>query len=64
MNAPNAISIKAPVSIRLPNSTYLCQDCVWVLVGVIDPGTHSGQVGQPSPEEVTRTRAPVTTIAA
>jgi len=31
---------------------------------MIEPGTHSGQVGQPSPEDVTRTKAPVTTIAA
>ena len=29
-----------------------------------EPGVHSGQVGQPSPEPVNRTAPPVTTIAA
>ena len=57
-----AIISSTKVNRRFPNSTYLCQDSVCVDVGAIDPSTHSGQVGQPSPEEVSRTIAPVSTI--
>ena len=57
-----AIINSTKVNRRFPNSTYLCQDSVCADVGVIDPSTHSGQVGQPSPEEVSRTIAPVSTI--
>ena len=51
-----------PVSVRLPNSTYLWKPSACSTVGVIEPSTHSGQVGHPRPLPVTRTRPPVTTI--
>ena len=41
---------------------YLWNDSAWSAVGAIDPSTHSGQVGHPSPESVMRTMAPVTTM--
>ena len=50
------------VSVRLPNSISLWMPCSWCGTGVNDPGTHCGQVGQPSPEPVSRTRPPVTTM--
>ena len=50
------------VRVRFPNSMYLCHAWVWLEVGVTEPGTHSGQLGQPSPEEVNRTMAPVMTM--
>ena len=50
------------VSVRLPNSISLWMPCAWCGTGVNDPGTHCGQVGQPSPEPVSRTRPPVTTM--
>ena len=51
------------VIIRLPNSTAW-----WITgtsatgTGVKLPGKHCGQVGQPSPDAVTRTMAPVTAM--
>ena len=50
------------VSVRLPNSISWWMPCSWCGTGVNDPGTHCGQVGQPSPEPVRRTRPPVTTM--
>ena len=50
------------VSVRLPNSMYLWKPSACSTVGVTEPSTHSGQVGQPSPLPVTRTSPPVTTI--
>ena len=47
------------VSIRLPNSMT-----PWVLSSVYsEVCVHFGHVGQPSPEPVTRTATPVTTIS-
>ena len=43
---------------------YLCHDSDCAAVGAMDPSTHSGQVGQPSPDSVMRTTAPVTTMPA
>ena len=36
-----------PVRVRLPNSMYLWKPSACSTVGVIEPSTHSGQVGQP-----------------
>ena len=47
---------------RLPNSMYLWKPSGCSMVGVIEPSTHSGQVGQPRPLPVTRTSPPVTTM--
>ena len=54
-----------PVNSRLPYSIH------WLSVaysgcstGTMLPGKHSGQVGQPRPEPVTRTIAPVIAISA
>ncbi len=60
-----ATSTTTPVSSRLPNSIH----CVSAStsgcgVGTRLPGKHSGQVGQPRPEPVTRTIEPVTAIPA
>lgn len=47
-------------SIRLPNSIAPCipsSPC-----GTYDESVHCGQVGQPSPDPVSRTRPPVTTM--
>ena len=48
-------------SIRLPNSISPCS--AYAAVGVNESSVHRGQVGQPSPESVSRTVPPVTTIA-
>src|SRR5688572_14645529 len=53
---------RTPVRERLPNSMYLWKPSACSTVGVIDPSTHSGQVGQPRPLPVTRTSPPVTTM--
>ena len=60
-----ATSTTTNVSNRLPNSIH------WVSaatsgcgVGTRLPGKHSGHVGQPSPEPVTRTTEPVTAMPA
>ncbi len=42
---------------------YLWNASAWPATGTREPSTHSGQVGQPSPDLVTRTRPPVTTMA-
>ena len=52
----------APVKRRLPNSINECDDSAFV--GVKEPLEHFGQVGQPRPDPVKRTAAPVTMIAA
>ncbi len=62
--AATASTTSTKVSSRLPNSMYLCHDSDCAAVGAMDPSTHSGQVGQPSPDSVMRTTAPVTTMAA
>lgn len=52
-----------PNSVRLPNSTHWCSAATsGCSTGTMLPGTHSGHVGQPSPEPVTRTMDPVTAI--
>jgi hypothetical protein len=58
-----AIAMSTKVSSRLPNSTHWCSGAIsaW-LTGTMLPGKHSGKVGQPSPDPVTRTVAPVTMI--
>ena len=50
------------VSVRLPNSISLWMPCSWYGTGVNEPGTHSGQLGHPSPNPVRRTSPPVTTM--
>ena len=61
--APSTVASTASPTIalttRLLNSTIGCSENS----GVSDPGSHAGQVEQPSPEEVSRTAPPVTTIA-
>ena len=57
-----ASTSSTPVRVRLPNSMYLWKPSACSTVGVIEPSTHSGHVGQPSPLPVTRTRPPVTTM--
>ena len=57
----SATSPTAKVSIRLPNSIAPCS--AYCAVGVYDSSVQLGQVGQPSPEPVSRTTPPVTTIA-
>lgn len=48
---------------RLPNSTTWCTTATSACgTGVKLPGKHWGQVGQPRPDAVTRTMAPVTAI--
>ena len=61
-SAASATIPTTDVSVRLPNSMYLWMPCGWCTTGVYEPGTHSGQVGQPSPEPVSRTSPPVTTM--
>jgi hypothetical protein len=51
--------ITTPVSKRLPNSISACEES-W---GVSRVPWQRGQSGQPSPEPVTRTAAPVNTIS-
>src|SRR5262249_42711527 len=48
------------VSVRLPNS--ISSWPATAPVGTYDVAVHRGQVGQPSPEPVSRTAPPVTTI--
>ncbi len=61
--ASAAVSTTRKVIIRLPNSTAW-----WIPgtsacgTGVKLPGKHCGQVGQPRPDAVTRTMAPVTAM--
>ena len=62
MKAARAIkSTRGPIK-RFPNSIHACN---WLsscpITGLIEPSTHSGQVGQPSPAPVKRTAPPVTT---
>ena len=57
----SATSPTTKVSIRLPNSIAPCS--AYSAVGVYDSSVQLGQVGQPSPEPVSRTTPPVTTIA-
>ena len=53
----------AMLTIRLPNSTaWWTRGTSATATGVKLPGKHCGQVGQPSPDAVTRTIAPVTAI--
>ena len=49
-----------PVSVRLPNSMIGWIDIAEWNSGVKLPGSHRGQVEQPSPEPVRRTAPPVT----
>ena len=58
-----AVSTTANVIMRLPNSTaWWIRGTSETATGVKLPGKHCGQVGQPSPEAVTRTIAPVTAM--
>lgn len=58
-----AVMTTAKVIIRLPNSTaWWMRGTSETATGVKLPGKHCGQVGQPSPEAVTRTMAPVTAM--
>ena len=57
----SATSPTTKVSIRLPNSIAPCS--AYSAVGVYESSVQLGQVGQPSPEPVSRTTPPVTTIA-
>ena len=61
--ASAAVSTTKKVIIRLPNSTawWMTATSAWG-TGVKLPGKHCGQVGQPSPDAVTRTIAPVTAM--
>src|SRR4051794_31392568 len=56
-----ATTVSTKVSIRLLNSMTPCP-ANW-LVGTKLDELHRGQVGQPRPDEVSRTAPPVTTIA-
>jgi hypothetical protein len=67
-----AASRQAPVTMtsamprsRLPNSTHWCRTAIsgWG-TGTRLPGKHWGHVGQPRPDPVTRTTAPVTAMPA
>jgi hypothetical protein len=62
MSVATTTAVSAKVSSRLVNSMTPCT--AYSDVGVELPGVHRGQVGQPSPDEVSRTAPPVTTIAA
>ncbi len=54
-----------PVNIRLPYSIHWFSAAnSGCSTGTMLPGKHSGQVGQPSPDPVTRTTDPVTAINA
>src|SRR5664279_8344 len=55
-----ATSTSTKVSCRLLNS--ISPWIAYFLVGVSDESVHLGQLGQPSPESVSRTAPPVTTI--
>ena len=58
---PTATATSTYVSIRLPNSMAPCTPSArW---GTNDSSVHRGQVGQPSPEPVSRTSPPVSTIS-
>ena len=58
-----AVSTTAKVIIRLPNSTaWWIRGTSGCATGTKLPGKHCGQVGQPRPDAVTRTMAPVTAI--
>jgi hypothetical protein len=56
-----AIAVSTKVSSRLPNSITPCAASSGVTTKL--SSVQRGQVGQPSPEPVTRTAPPVTTIA-
>ena len=58
-NVAIAIAASTKVSIRLPNSIASCRSSA--PCGRNDLSVHRGQVGQPSPEPVSRTAPPVTT---
>ena len=61
---PSEATSTTPVSVRLPNSmSWWTVEFSSRMTGTSEPGWHSGQVGQPSPEPVTLTTAPVTAIA-
>ena len=55
-----AIAVSRKVSVRLPNSIAECTSRA--PCGVNELPWHRGQVGQPSPEPVSRTAPPVRTI--
>ena len=60
-----AVITTAKVISRLPNSTaWWMKGTSACGTGVKLPGKHCGQVGQPSPDAVTRTIDPVTEISA
>ena len=46
----------------MPNSIHLWKASAWPSTGTSEPSTHSGHVGHPSPDPVTRTSPPVTTM--
>ena len=61
--ASAAVRTTAKVIIRLPNSTaWWIRGTSVTATGVKLPGKHCGQVGQPRPDAVTRTMAPVTAM--
>ena len=55
-----ATAVSTNVSIRLVNSIAPC--CACSGVGMSESAVQVGQVGQPSPEPVSRTTPPVTTM--
>ncbi|SHV90701.1 Uncharacterised protein [Mycobacteroides abscessus subsp. abscessus] len=58
-----AVMTTRKLIIRLPNSTaWWIRGTSATATGVKLPGKHCGQVGQPRPEAVTRTTAPVTAM--
>ncbi len=58
-----AVNTTPNVIIRLPNSTaWWMRGTSDTATGVKLPGKHCGQVGQPNPDAVTRTIAPVTAM--
>ena len=61
MAVPSAMAISTKVSSRLPNSMKACHSASGC--GTYEPASHCGQVGQPSPDLVSRTSAPVHTMA-
>jgi len=60
MSVASTTALRTYVSIRLPNSI-----CSWMPVAPVGTNeffSHRGQVGHPSPDPVSRTAPPVTTI--
>jgi hypothetical protein len=60
MKVRRAMMIKTKVSKRFPNSITPCQPISGTVTK--ESSVHLGQVGQPRPEPVKRTKPPVTTI--